>query len=277
LQRVDATLPAAPYTVTITARAKKIVKTITIDFSIDLDVSKLVVSGTELMHLAPGYTPPVGARLAVPSDIVSIMPASFSSKQITYIDLKNVETIGDQAFAHSGLHGEIYLPDTITSVGINSFQECYGITGVRFPNNPNFTIIPISLFRGCGAITGDLNIPNSVTLIENDAFHDCSGLNGNLNIPNSVTSLGFGAFQNCSGFTEDLLLPDSIKTINDLTFSGCSNISSVTLPSLLESIGDSSFEACTNLSGNVEIPATCLSIDDNAFNGNLGINSLTIS
>ena len=57
----------------------------------------------------------------------------------------------------------IKLPDSIVSIGNNSFKDCRGLTSVT--------------------------IPNSVTSIGDFAFLDCRGLTS-VTIPNSVTSIG---------------------------------------------------------------------------------------
>lgn len=45
--------------------------------------------------------------------------------------------------------------------------------------------------------SGDVIIPNCVTIIGDNAFIRCSSLT-NITIPDSVTSIGFSAFKGCS-------------------------------------------------------------------------------
>ena len=50
-------------------------------------------------------------------------------------------------------------------------------------------------YSGCKSLTS-INIPNSVTNIEDSAFSGCDSLT-NINIPNSVTNIGDYAFSDC--------------------------------------------------------------------------------
>ena len=54
-------------------------------------------------------------------------------------------------------------------------------------------------FYRCPGLTS-INIPNSVTTIEEEAFKGCTGLTS-ITIPNSVTSIGNYAFYGCTGLT----------------------------------------------------------------------------
>ena len=51
-------------------------------------------------------------------------------------------------------------------------------------------------YEGCKALQS-IDIPNSVTTIENDAFESCSALQS-IEIPNSVTTIESFAFRDCS-------------------------------------------------------------------------------
>ena len=68
----------------------------------------------------------------------------------------------------------IKLPDSIVSIGKNSFEGCSGLTSVT--------------------------IGNSVKSIGYGAFYECSGLTS-VTIPNSVTSIGEKAFEWCNILT----------------------------------------------------------------------------
>ena len=77
----------------------------------------------------------------------------------------------------------------------------------------------MSAFRNCSGLTGELNIPNSVTEIGMSAFKNCSGLN-KVTIPNSVTKIYSEAFCGCNGLTE-IIIPESIVSIDGSAFQNC--------------------------------------------------------
>ena len=89
----------------------------------------------------------------------------------------------------------------MTSIGDRVFSGCSGFTGdLIIPNK--VTLIEVGAFVRCKGFTGDLIIPNAVTSIGADAFSSCTGLNGNIIIPTSVTSIDQWAFANCNGFLD---------------------------------------------------------------------------
>jgi hypothetical protein len=113
----------------------------------------------------------------------------------------------------------LIIPNSITSIGIEAFQQCYYLTSVT--------------------------IPSSVTSIGELAFNYCSSLTS-VTIPNSVTSIGDSAFTYCTSLTS-VIIPNSVTSIGDEAFYKCSSLTSVTIPNSVTTIGDDAFNHCTNL------------------------------
>lgn len=103
------------------------------------------------------------------------------------------------------------LPDGLTHIGNNAFEEC-------------------------SKITGTLKIPESVTSVGNYSFTYCSGLSGTLRIPDSVTTIGDGAFSDCPKFTK-LIIGTGVTTIGDWGFSDCIGLTSITIPDNVTKFG----------------------------------------
>lgn len=190
---------------------------------------------------------------------------------VTYID----GTFG--AFRDSYGLTSVTLPNTVSTIGDWSFQECRSLTNLTLPNG----VARIGAFAiyGCRSLT-TVTIPSSVTSIGDDAFAICTSL-VTITIPASVTNLGSHVFRACSGLTEitvDLAnpsyastggvlfdksmgnliewpgakagsytVPDSVTNIQLNAFDSCTGLTSVTIPNGVATIGDGAFGGCTSL------------------------------
>ena len=153
----------------------------------------------------------------------------------------------------------ITIPNSVTSIGYDTFCGCTGLTSVTIPNS--VTSIGQNAFSNCTGLTS-VDIPNSVTSIGNYAFERCSGLTS-VTIPNSVTSIGDFVFQYCSGLTS-VTIPISVTSIGNSAFSYCRSLTSVTIPNSVKSIDKSAFSECSSLTS-ITIPNSVTSISDEAF------------
>ena len=125
-----------------------------------------------------------------------------------------------------------------------------------------------------------VEIPNSVTSIENNAFKYCTGLTsinvaednsnyasidgvlyskdkttvitcphgktGSVTIPNGVTSIDGSTFYEHTGLTS-ITIPNSVTEISGSAFYGCTGLTSVTIGNGVTSIGNGVFTSCTGL------------------------------
>lgn len=124
-----------------------------------------------------------------------------------------------------GLTEGIELEPGITKLNKNLF---YGskIEEITIPNT--VTIIEKNVFNECKNLL-EIIIPNSVTTIEGGAFRYCEGLT-EIIIPNSVTSMtivgDWGTFQNCINL-QRVTLSNNITTITKNEFQNCTNLETV--------------------------------------------------
>ena len=200
-----------------------------------------------------------------------VVPWYYQGYKIKKVIIESgVTSIGVNAFRYCSGLTSVSIPNSVTSIGDQAFYECPFLTSVTIPNS--VTSIGDQAFEGCSGLTS-ITIPNSVTSIEYRIFSGCSGLTS-VTIPNSVTSIGGDAFSGCTGLTS-LTIPNSVTSIGSSAFEYCSGLTSLTIPNSVTSIGSSAFEYCSGLTS-VTIPNSVTSIGDYAFKGCSNLTSLTI-
>ncbi|GHU25370.1 hypothetical protein FACS1894164_14500 [Spirochaetia bacterium] len=201
----------------------------------------------------------------------------------------------DTAYARTNKSylASISLPETLTTIGSNTFSNCSGLTDITIPNS--VTTIGGMAFRSCSGLRS-ISIGNSVISIGSYAFSYCSGLTsvsiGNsvisigsyafsycsgltsVSIGNSVTSIGEAAFRSCSELTS-VSIGNRVTTIGDLAFSYCSGLTEITIPNSVTTIGGMAFRSCSGLRS-ISIPNSVTSIDYSTFSGCSRLASVSI-
>ncbi|MBQ8551201.1 MAG: leucine-rich repeat protein [Clostridia bacterium] len=135
----------------------------------------------------------------------------------------------------------IVLPESLKTIGKDSFYGCTALTSIEIPDGVTF--IGNSAFRGCNGIK-NLVIPDSVVTIDEYAFYS-SGLIS-IDIPDSVTTIGNYAFYGCY-YAESIKMSANVTVIGYKVFQGCSRVTSVSLPEGVTTIGSGAFNVCGNL------------------------------
>jgi len=163
------------------------------------------------------------------------------------------------------------IPNSVTSIGENSFCNCTALTSVVIPSS--VTSIKYYAFDGCTSLIS-VKIPSSVTTIESGAFWSCEALTSII-IPSSVTSIQSYAFYKCTSL-KSIDISSSISSIPSSTFGFCSSLESVIIPSSVNSIGEWAFQSCTSLKS-IVIPASVTSLKGFAFQSCTALTSVNIS
>lgn len=179
-------------------------------------------------------------------EIVGLVDSSYSGvlEIPAYIDGKAVTEIGSYAFCNYTEITEVYIPDTVKTIGYSAFYACHSLNTVE--------------------------IGESVETIEDWAFLECKGLE-RIKIPDSVTSIGYSAFELCTSLTS-VEMGNSVTYIGDYAFDHCYALESILLSSSLEEIGTYAFRECSNLN-EITIPQSVNLISENAFFSS-GLNSV---
>ena len=84
---------------------------------------------------------------------------------------------------YHGSGGDVVIPEGVTSIGEEAFDNCNSLTGIIIPKG--VTSIGDRAFRLCTRLNG-VTLPDGVTSIGCDAFGGCSSLTS-ISIPESVT------------------------------------------------------------------------------------------
>ena len=152
-----------------------------------------------------------------------------------------VERIEDEAFSCCAVE-KIYIPDSITSVGSNLFENATSLKSVRLPSG--IKKLSPYMFAGCSSLE-QIEMPFEIESFEEGLFAGCSSLKeipfraGIKELPNYV-------FSGCSQL-RSLILTDTIEKICEGAVSDCENLTTLVLPASLKEIEEGAFEGCFNL------------------------------
>ncbi|MFA9392088.1 MAG: leucine-rich repeat protein [Prolixibacteraceae bacterium] len=172
----------------------------------------------------------------------------------------------------------IILPQTVNSIGSFALGKCTGINSIEIPSSvTQIEDEAFYLFKGLinvetnnsnySSLEGVLFNKNRTTLIK------CPSLKtGSYVIPLSVKTIKAEAFALCDNLTS-ITIPSSVSSLEYSTFYLCSNLKLINIPSSVTSIGIAVFSSCNNLT-TIEIPSSVISIGNGALGGCTGLNSL---
>ena len=142
----------------------------------------------------------------------------------------------------------VILPDGLTRIGNQAFEECTALQTIQIPDS--VTHIGDNAFFGCTALQ-EIVIPGSVTHIGDHAFEKCESL-VEIELPISVQNLGYGVFLDCESLVR-AKLPDGITTIPGTLFGRCRSLTEVNIPSSVTRIESAAFSNCNSLE-RIELP-----------------------
>lgn len=134
------------------------------------------------------------------------------------------------------------IPNTVTTIGINAFRCCHGLTAITIPNS--VTTLLDGAFYNCEDLTA-IEIPNSIKTMEMWVFGYCFSL-ASVKMSNAVTSLRQSVFFRCTSLTS-IEIPKSVTSIEALALEGCSSLKSIT--SYITDVfktGQMAFRGCEN-------------------------------
>src|SRR5436190_4797494 len=187
--------------------------------------------------------------------LVCLLTAAPSTAQVNYAVSGGTAYVWNSPNAS----GDIVIASTyngfpVTSIGIQAFSGCTGLTSVTIPDS--VTSLQSQAFAVCTNLT-NVTIPDSVISLGQRAFQNCYRLAGVV-IGSRVTGIGQLAFNNCSSLTS-VTIPDSVTILDHLAFTGCTGLTNVTLGRSVAIIGQWAFGSCAGLTS-VTLPASATNI-----------------
>ena len=160
---------------------------------------------------------------------------------------------------------KVKLPESLTSIGWNTFSNCSELVEINFPPNleaivgdynwgafryctklsavdlsscTKLTYIGANTFLGCEALTGiDLSFCKKLDAIKDSAFEGCKSLK-QIKLPEDITYISTYSFKGCIGLTKlDLSPYTKLHTIEKGAFGDCTGLKDLSLPQSLTQIG----------------------------------------
>lgn len=159
----------------------------------------------------------------------------------------------------------IVVPDTyndvpVTKISDFAFQDCTRLKQIFIPET--VTEIGVSAFENCSNL-GFADLPVSVVCVKDYAFRNCTSLRY-LQMNHSFEMIGVGVFDGCSSLIEYDLY--GISVISNEMFAANTSMQEFVVPSTVASLGERAFYGCTSLKS-VVIPTSVTSIGSDVFGG----------
>ena len=111
---------------------------------------------------------------------------------------------------------KVVIEEGITSIGKNSFRNCYELNEVSLPQS--LEVVGVYAFRDCISLES-ITIPDEVTIIDESAFRGCEALSS-IKLSENLLSIGSEAFAECVELKQ-ITLPKSVKYIDNEIFTDC--------------------------------------------------------
>lgn len=173
----------------------------------------------------------------VGEETVIVVPAEYNGLPVTAIQGQ----FGTGAFARKAITSVI-LPDSIVTIGSNTFNNCSSLTAVAIGENSNLTAIGNNAFSGCHALQS-IYIPSKMTQLGDNVFNNCSSIDFTVAEDNIAYRSENGHFIEIQ--TQTLLragqsgvIPQGVKVIAQAAFRRINNITQLYIPASVTEIGN---------------------------------------
>lgn len=214
------------------------------------------------------------------SNIVTIEDSAFASdseiQSITFSN--NLLSIGNSAFSSDIALKSLNLPANLLSIGNSAFSNCKGLESVKFQGNDTLSSIGTSAFASCTSLTTVTvtgfnynRLPNGSSAIEcgTQLFNGCTSLQ-NFTWSHNFTSIPDATFSGCTSLTnfsfEGEATGSLCARIGNNAFYNCESLVKINLPNANTDIGKTAFGNCKKLQ-EVVVSDKLANVDKGAFGG----------
>lgn len=200
-----------------------------------------------------------------------------NSSATTYTLRENTKGISGAFSGCTKLTG-ITIPDSVVSIGANSFYNCTRLSTINIPNGVYH--VGRDAFYQCKALPREGN----VTYIDGWAVYSngyvseikagtkgISSLNlsqydaSKLSLPDTLAIIDDWAFFDAQQIT-NITIPDSVVRIGEYAFNQCYKLTGVTIGNSVKSIGRKAFRSI-GTSATITLPDSVIEIDNEGFHG----------
>lgn len=180
----------------------------------------------------------------------------------------------------------VTLPDSLTTIGSQTFQSCHKLKEIYIPKNVAY----IGDSQGSPASTFSGELLERIEVDEeNKRYYSVDGVlfdrrsnalvcfpmgkvSDGYRVPDGVQEITYGAMWFYQG--ESLILPEGLVTIHDSAFYAA-NFTTLELPDTVTSIGQMAFTNCDRLT-EITLPQSVQSVDASAFASCEALDTITI-
>lgn len=196
-------------------------------------------------------------KVILPSQLQTIGESAFSDTRIEEIVIPEGVTLIDScAFKDCTYLTNVVLNSNLSTLGPNAFSGCSSLQNIEIPTSIHE--LPSSLFEGSGLVSIDL--PSSISVIEERAFYECGDLE-HVVLPINLQSIGEAAFAHCQSL-KNIEIPGNVNNIEEGVFYN-SGIQHVVLHEGIKELSQYMFDS-TPLT-TIHIPSKIKNIEQDAL------------
>lgn len=169
-----------------------------------------------------------------------------------------VMVVGNKVFANRSDITDIQLPNSVTSIWTNAFQNCTALKSFVFPKQVAYVW---DAFRGCSSLE-KVDVNGNIEELPQMFFAELGKLK-KVSFKCPLKKIPYGCFYKCDSL-QSVELPQSLEEIASYSFCSCISLDTLTIPTTVNRIGEYAFWDCQSLRS-VKIPTKVKKIEKATF------------